>query len=59
VKVIDATGKVVRLKAVDRGVMMSSAFEQIITFSRPLAKGIYTIETVHNGVFMYVKFIVE
>jgi rRNA maturation protein Nop10 len=59
VKVIDATGKVVLLKAVDRGVMMSSAFEQIITFSRPLAKGIYTIETVHNGVFMYVKFIVE
>jgi rRNA maturation protein Nop10 len=59
VKVFDATGKVVVLKSVDRGVMMSSALEYTLGFNTQLAKGIYTIETVHDGVFRYVKLIIE
>jgi rRNA maturation protein Nop10 len=59
VKVFDATGKVVVLKSVDRGLMMSSALEYTLSFDTQLAKGIYTIETVHDGVFRYAKLLIE
>jgi hypothetical protein len=58
VKVYDATGKIIAVKSISRSIHAASE-EDSIEFTMPLAKGLYTIETVHDGIWQYEKWLVE
>lgn len=59
VKVYDATGKVIVVLSVTRENIQQTETESFIEFPTRLAKGVYTIETVHDGVWKYERLIVE
>lgn len=59
VKIYDATGKVIFVKSVNRDTDMQESLEDTLEFSVPMAKGLYTVETVFDGFRKYEKLIVE
>ena len=59
VKVYDATGKIVVVRSVVRENIQQSETESLIEFSTRLAKGVYMVETVHDGIWKYERLIVE
>jgi len=59
VKVFDANGKIVLLKSVNRDKYLTDTMEDQLNFPIQLARGIYTIETVHDGNYLYGRMIVQ
>jgi hypothetical protein len=59
VKVYDATGKTVFVKSISRPLHNQEVVEDTLQFAMPLAKGMYTIETIFEGSRVYEKMIVE
>jgi hypothetical protein len=59
VKVFDATGKTVFVKSISRAQNNQEVVEDTLQFAMPLAKGMYTIETIFEGARVYEKLIVE
>jgi hypothetical protein len=59
VKIYDALGKMVQIKSLLRNPELSSDFEASIEFDLPLAKGIYSIESIYDGIRKYERLIVE
>jgi hypothetical protein len=59
VKIYDALGKMVQIKSLLRNPELSSDFEASIEFELPLAKGIYSIESIYDGIRKYERLIVE
>jgi hypothetical protein len=57
VKVMDVTGKIVHLASAKYD--LSGTAEDSITFPVPLAKGVYTIETVHDNKYIYTRLVVQ
>jgi hypothetical protein len=57
VRIFDATGREVILKSVSYD-LSGSAGDEIVFPSR-LAKGLYTIETVHDDRYVYTKLMIE
>jgi hypothetical protein len=58
VKLFDATGKLIMINSVKRS-LSSSQWEEQLKFPVKLAKGIYTLESVHDGTYHYQKLIIE
>ncbi len=56
-RVIDATGKIVHLDSVKYD--LRGTAEDFITFPVRLAKGVYTIEMVHNNEYIYMRLVVQ
>jgi hypothetical protein len=59
VKVFDATGKAIQVRSISRSDIRQSSADGILEFPVRLAKGVYTIEAVHDGVWRYERLIVE
>lgn len=59
VKIYDASGRAVFVKSVARKNVFDVNIEDSLEFPVRLAKGIYTIETVHDSRWQYVKLIVQ
>lgn len=59
VKIYDATGKIVLIKSISRGENGSTEVQAEIDFHPLIAKGLYTIESIHDGVRKYERFIVQ
>jgi hypothetical protein len=59
VKVYDASGKTVFIKSVARKNLLDVNIDDTLEFPVRLAQGIYTVETVHDGRWQYVRLIVQ
>jgi hypothetical protein len=59
VKIYDATGKVIRVESIQRGEKKPTEVESGIEFHPILAKGMYTVESIHDGIRKYERFIVQ